>query len=134
VPLDGSASANTDMMNGESGIRVELRPAHAAGYAALVTLSGEHDLATSEELGATLAPIDGNLLVDLSPCEFIDSSVIGVLIGKSTGLVREGHRLELVVPAANTVVRRVVEVVGLRSLMPVHDELPSSATALDTAR
>ena len=134
MAVDGIASANTDATNGEFGIGVELRPAHAAGYAALVTLSGEHDLATSDELGATLAPIDGNLLVDLSPCEFIDSSVIGVLIGKSSDLAREGNRLELVVPSGNTMVTRVVDVVGLRSLMPVHHELPSSATALDTAR
>jgi anti-anti-sigma factor len=134
VPADGSASANTDATNGELGIAVELRPARAPGFAALVTLSGEHDLATRDELGSTLAPIAGNVLVDLSPCEFIDSSVIGVLIGKSADLTREGHRLELVVPAANSVVTRFVDVVGLRSLMPVHDGLPSSATALDTAR
>jgi anti-sigma B factor antagonist len=125
VPSNGSSPANADMLNSAFDIGVELRPPHTPGYAAIVTLSGEHDLATSKELGAALAPIDGNVLVDLSPCEFIDSSVIGVLLGKSSTLTREGHRLELVVPAANTIVTRVVEVVGLRTLMPVHDQLPA---------
>ena len=43
------------------------------------------------------------------------------------------HRLDLVVPPANTTVTRVVGVVGLRTLMPVHDAIPASETALDTA-
>jgi anti-anti-sigma factor len=128
VPSNGSTThASIGTIDSGSDIAVELRPAHAPGYMAIVTLSGEHDLATSKELGAALAPIDGNVLVDLSPCEFIDSSVIGVLLGKSSTLTREGHRLELVVPAANRAVTRVVEVVGLRTLMPVHDQLPSAA-------
>ena len=132
MPVDGSAPANTDATR-EFGIDVELRPAHAPGYAALVTLSGEHDLASSDELRATLAPIDGDVVIDLTPCEFIDSSVIGVLIGKSSDLARDDHRLDLVVPPANTMVTRVVGVVGLRTLMPVHDAIPASVTALDTA-
>lgn len=114
-------------------IQLELRPVGAVGYAAIVSLHGEHDLSTCSELRSTLAPLDGNVLLDLSTCEFIDSSVIGVVAAKSRDLAGQGHRLELVVPAANRVVTRVVNVVGLRTLMTVHEQL-ASATGTDTSR
>jgi anti-anti-sigma factor len=115
-------------------IEVELRSVRAAAYAAIVTLLGEHDISTSPELRATLAPLDGNVLLDLSACEYIDSTVIGVVLAKSGDLAREGRRLELVVPAANGSVTRVVDIVGLRTLMTVHDRMPTAdATAAGTA-
>ena len=67
------------------------------------------------------------MLIDLSACEFVDSTVISALISKSAALGRNGHRLELVVPAANGTVTRVIDVVGLRTLITVHEHLPSSA-------
>ena len=107
-----------------------LRPPHVSGYAAIVSLYGEHDLSTSAELTAALAPLDGNLLIDMSACEFIDSSVITALLGKSHELIREGHRLELLVPSGNRMVGRVVDVVvGLRTLVPVLEQLPATGTA-----
>jgi anti-anti-sigma factor len=105
-------------------IRVELHPAHADGYVALVSLCGEHDLATSGAIHAALAPIDGNVLVDLSECEFIDSSVIGELLEKYEDLRRKGHRLDLLVPPDRSSVRRIVDVIGLGTLLTVHDSLP----------
>lgn len=112
---------------------VELRPTRPLGYAAIVTMRGEHDLATSDELASTLAPIAGNLLIDMSGCGFIDSTVIGVVIGKSQELAREGYRLELVVPEQNRIVGRVVDIVGLRTLVTVHREVPRTENALDRA-
>ncbi len=99
----------------------------AAAYAAIVTLHGEHDIFTSSELRATLAPLDGNVLLDLSAREFIDSTVIGVVLARSGDLAREGRRLGLVVPAAN--VTRVVDMVGLRTLVKVHDRMPTAGAA-----
>ena len=55
--------------------------------------------------------------------------MIGVLIAKSAELVREGHRLELVVPSSNQIVSRVVQVVGLRTLMTVYEQVPTAASA-----
>ncbi len=49
---------------------------------ALVQLRGEHDLSGKEALAEALASASDqlNVLVDLSECTFMDSSVLGVLI------------------------------------------------------
>jgi anti-anti-sigma factor len=107
-------------------VELRFRPSCPDGYAAVAILCGEHDLASNAELEAVLAPIDGNLLIDLSRCEFIDSTVIGALIRKSEDLAREGHRLDLVVTSANIQVRRVLDVVGMSSLMTILPELPTA--------
>ncbi len=116
--------AERPLRDAREPIQLEFHPARAPGYAALVVLSGEHDLATHQAIRAALAPLSGNLLVDLSDCEFIDSTVIGTLLEKYEDLRREGQRLELIVPLENQTVRRVVDVTGLDTLMTVHDGLP----------
>ena len=110
-------------------VDVELAPRAPSGYVALVSLHGEHDLASSDELRAALDPIAGDLLVDLSACAFIDSTVIAVLLGKRHALRDAGHRLELVVPAANVPVARVLDVVGMRDLVRVHERMPTGLPA-----
>jgi anti-anti-sigma factor len=105
-------------------IEVGYAPDSVPGYEALVSLGGEHDLASSDELRATLEPIFGNVLVDLTRCEFMDSTVIGVLLAKQKDMQREGLRLDLVVPRENAAVARVIDVVGMRGLLTVHERLP----------
>jgi anti-anti-sigma factor len=100
-----------------------------AGYAAVVSLHGEHDLSTRDQVEEALAGIFGSVLVDLSACPFIDSTVIVALIAQLQERVREGHRLELVVPPGNTSILRIVEVVGLRDLLVVHDAMPPQSAA-----
>jgi anti-anti-sigma factor len=112
----------------EPTIDVEFSPDRASGYAALVSLGGEHDLASTDDLRAALDPIFGNVLVDLTRCGFMDSTVIGVLLAKLTDLKREGRRLDLVVPRDNVAIARVVDVVGMRGLLTVHERLPLDGT------
>ena len=81
-------------------IEVILRPDGLPSYEALIVLRGEHDLGTAEAFRVTLAPLFGDVLVDLGDCDFIDSTVIGALIAKARELEREGYRLECVVPPA----------------------------------
>jgi anti-anti-sigma regulatory factor len=54
-----------------------------------------------------LAPLRGSVLVDLSPCTFIDSAIIAILVEQGHRLMRGGSRLELRVadgsPVAETV-------------------------------
>ncbi len=101
-----------------------VRPARAPYVAALVRLRGEHDLASAPALRDTLHPIFGDVLVDLSDCTFIDSSVIGALITASQELEREGHTLALVVPPENVNVARTLEIVRMRELLRIHPAIP----------
>jgi anti-anti-sigma factor len=98
----------------------------APPYAAIVSLHGEHDLATAATIGDALSSLYGPILLDLSPCEFIDSTVIRTLLDKHRQLEADGHRLELLVPPDRKVIRRVLDVSGLRLVLTVHDTMPSS--------
>lgn len=104
-------------------------PADAPGFAGCVSLVGEHDIATHEQVVEALAQVSGNLLVDLTECTFIDSTVIGAVSARSVALRRDGHRLELVVPPAGSAVTRVLEIVGMSAIAPMHagwDAVPGS--------
>ena len=108
----------------EPDIEVELRPGDLPAFAAVVSLSGEHDLASAPQVLATLRSISGNQLVDLSACSFVDSSIISTLISASQELEREGHHLELLVPRENVIVARTLELVSMRDLFVIHEERP----------
>ena len=89
---------------------------------AVITLIGEHDLAGKQRLGEALASASArpNVLVDLSGCTFMDSSVIGALFSARSRLVERGGRLELVIPPEATIVRRIVDLARLHTLVPIH--------------
>jgi anti-anti-sigma factor len=105
-------------------VDIEVAAKSTPDYAATVILRNEHDLATSQGIEAMLAPLVGNVLVDLSECDFMDSTVITVLLSKARELEREGYQLELVVPPENVHATRIAEVVGLRAFTTVHDRRP----------
>jgi anti-sigma B factor antagonist len=99
-------------------------------HAALVVLGGEHDLYSADELQHTcdqsLVACD-HLIVDLSAAEFIDSTIIGVLLKtreKAAGLDR---RFSVVLGTA-PIVERILEVTGV---VPLLNVVPTVERALD---
>jgi anti-anti-sigma factor len=113
----------------DRSIEVRLDPAATRGYAGVVSLRGEHDLSTAVEIQDALEPIFGNVLVDLSGCDFIDSTVIAVLLDDSDIRKREGHCLELLVPPDNRVIMRTLQVSGIARLLVVHSNPETGAQA-----
>jgi anti-anti-sigma factor len=111
-------------------IEIRLSQPSEPGYAAVAKLCGEHDISTSADVQKALSPIFGNVLVDLTDCEFIDSTVIAALIVDFQLRRREGHRLELLVPPQNRTIARTLEISGVADLMTVHSALPGSAQLL----
>jgi anti-anti-sigma factor len=105
-------------------INVRLGREGAAGYVAVVSLNGEHDLATSEGVRVALAPLLGAVLVDLSGCDFVDSTVIGVLLERAQELKSDGYRLELVAPPEGSSAARALEITGFAEFVRM---LPRSA-------
>jgi anti-anti-sigma regulatory factor len=74
-----------------------------------------------------LAPLYGRVLVDLTRCSFIDSTVIATLIEKARALACDGHSLELRVSAdPSSPVARTLAIVGMSTFMLVHVAPPSA--------
>jgi anti-anti-sigma factor len=104
-----------------SVVEVVPRPATAPGYAAIVKVGGEHDIATAPLIRETLELIRGSILIDLSDCTFLDSSVIHVFVADADERRRAWQSFELIVPAANANVGRTVRISGLSELLVVHE-------------
>ena len=107
-------------------IEVERAPVRTPGFAAIVWLRGEHDLDSSRAIREALDAIDGDVLIDLSGCGFLDSSVIGLLLRRFQERTRRGQRLDLIVPPANRIIARTIEIASLRELITVHDGSPGA--------
>jgi len=89
----------------------------------VVTLYGEHDLSTATELAEQLEQLvdaGERVVVDLSKVDYIDSSVLNNLVRANARARTHGLRLTLQIGTA-AVVGRIVEITGLRDLLPIAD-------------
>ena len=100
-------------------------------HVALVVLAGEHDLHSADEVQQTfdqsLAVCD-HLIVDLSTAEFIDSTVVGVLLQTKKKAVERNRKFNVVLGTA-PVVERILNVTGV---VPHLNIVPTVEQALDT--
>ena len=89
----------------------------------MLTLRGEHDLSTETALAEALgqARPQARVLVDLSECAFLDSSVIKRLISAHAQQLRVGGRLELVIPPEARMVERLARLIRLHEVMRIHE-------------
>jgi len=90
-------------------------------HAALVVLGGEHDLYSADQLRQTIdMSLSGcdHLIVDLSAAEFIDSTIIGVLVQSMKNASGVGRKFSVVLGTA-PVVERALEVSGVLPLLNV---------------
>jgi anti-sigma B factor antagonist len=101
----------------ELGTRIETQ---THGDVAVVSLVGEHDLATAETVRAQLqASVEsgGGLVVSLMKTEFCDSTVVKALFHADEQLREREQRLVLHVATAS-IVRRMLDVSGLGDAVP----------------
>ena len=89
-----------------------------------VAVRGELDLSTAPGLEGPLDEIledgAGSVLIDLSGCEFIDSTGIALIVRAWQRLDGGGEGRSLVICSQNEQVRRVLEITGLELSIPVH--------------
>jgi stage II sporulation protein AA (anti-sigma F factor antagonist) len=89
-----------------------------------ISVRGELDLSTAPELeaplGAALEDGDGPILVDLSECEFIDSTGIALIVRAWQRLDSGDGNRSLVICSYNDQVRRVLDITGLGVSIPIH--------------
>jgi anti-sigma B factor antagonist len=103
----------------------------------IISVQGELDLSTAGDLEtpleAAVASGDARMLIDLSQCEFIDSTGIALI-------VRAWQRLDrgadgdgsgrVVICSQNEQVRRVLEITGLESSISIHGTRDEAIAAL----
>ncbi|HET6175271.1 MAG TPA: STAS domain-containing protein [Gaiellales bacterium] len=102
---------------------------------AIATLRGEHDLDSRAELDGALTRGSEHsfLLVDLSECGFLDSTVIGLLVVTCQRMWERDGRLELVVPAEAAALQRVMEIAGLTTFLTIHETRSEGIAAMEAA-
>ena len=89
-----------------------------------ISVHGELDLSTAPDLEGPLNEVlengKGSLLIDLSRCEFIDSTGIALIVRAWQRLDSGENGRALVICSQNDQVRRVLEITGLELSIPVH--------------
>ena len=94
----------------------------------VLTVLGELDLNTAPELEGpleeALADDESMVLVDLSQCEFIDSTGIALLVRAWQRLDRDAGegRGRLVACSHNHQVRRLLQITGVESSISLHEQ------------
>lgn len=107
----------------------EARSEELEGGIRAFTVCGELDMNTAPELERlleeTMSEEDGSVMLDLTDCEFIDSTGIALIVRAWQRIDRnagaEGHG-RLVLVCANHQVRRLLEITGVESSISLHDE------------
>jgi len=98
----------------------------------VLALEGEHDVGTADELRGRLAGAGSDVVVDLSGCAFVDSTIVACLAAAHRARAEGSGALAVVVPPeAAPVVRRALDILHIDSLLAV---APDLATALEDAR
>ena len=100
----------------------------------VVRVAGEVDMAHEEELRTELrAAVDAEgrgIVVDLTECEFIDSSAIrALLLSREENSPQDGGE-SLAVAASSNQILRILSVMGLDQVLPIEPTVEQAAAAL----
>jgi anti-sigma B factor antagonist len=102
-------------------LTIRTTPPGRGGDPSVVTVVGELDLATSPllvtELDQVRALGSGLVVVDLSACEFIDSSGLNALVNAHSEL--EGNGRRLIVVCHDPKILKVLEIAGLDQVLEI---------------
>jgi anti-anti-sigma factor len=103
----------------------------------VVAVRGELDLSTASDLERPLEDAissgDASVLIDLTECEFIDSTGIALIVRAWQRLDRAADgdgSGQVVISSDNDQVRRVLEITGLELSIPIHSTRDQALAAL----
>jgi anti-anti-sigma factor len=103
----------------------------------VIVVRGELDLSTASDLEGPLEEAvsshDGSVLIDLTDCEFIDSTGIALIVRAWQQLDNRADgdgSGRVVICSANDQVRRVLEITGLELSIPIHSTRDEALAAL----
>lgn len=91
----------------------------------IVRLHGEHDLFTKKRLTTALAQACAapHLIVDLTPCTFLESSIICALVGARDAREYGDATVGLVLPPRGGIARRALEMARVSEYLEVHETI-----------
>lgn len=99
-----------------------------------ISVRGELDLSTAPQLEGPLEEAldrgEGSVLIDLSQCEFIDSTGIALIVRAWQRLQGGENGRALVICTHNDQVRRVLEITGLELSIPIHKTRDEALAAI----
>ena len=112
----------------------EISSERGPGDTLVVRVAGEVDMSREDEVrGELRRAVDqdpSGIVVDLTECEFIDSSGVRALL-LSREAQRSGEDSErLAVAASSDQVLRILSVMGLDKVIPIHPSVEEAAAAL----
>jgi anti-sigma B factor antagonist len=101
----------------------------------VIVMRGEHDLSTAGELRERMEQLrvdQGPFVVDMTEATFIDSAVLGVLIGEHDRATSGGTAVGFAVgPGSGYGVRRIIDLAGVAAVLPISE---SRAAAVNRIR
>lgn len=99
--------------------------------ARVVSISGEFDIAHAESarrvLDEAAADRDHALVLDLTGCEFIDSSGLSTILAATRGRAAEASVAVVAVPQSE--LRRMLDLTGISLTLPTFETLDAAITA-----
>jgi anti-anti-sigma factor len=99
-----------------------------------LTVRGELDMNTAPELERkleeALADSDARIMLDLSECEFIDSTGIALIVRAWQRLDGNGGGGRLVLCCINHQVRRLLKITGVESSISMHEQRDAALAEL----
>jgi anti-sigma B factor antagonist len=100
----------------------------------VVRVRGEVDMSHEEELRAELhSAVEADakgIVVDLTECEFIDSSAIRALLLSREEKGSDGGNESFAVAASSEQILRILSVMGLDQVLPIEPTVEEAAAAL----
>jgi anti-sigma B factor antagonist len=113
----------------------EIASEHDPDGVFIVRVSGELDISHEEELRAELsrgvAEGNGRIVVDLTDCEFIDSSgVRALLLGREAQAADAGGGAQLVIASGSPQIVRILSVMGVDEAIPVRPTVEEAIAEL----
>lgn len=105
---------------------------HEEGEVHVVEILGEHDIASAPDLRialeGALAAAPTGVVADLTSASFIDSTILGVLLGGREKARELGRGFAVLLgPDGQLAVRRIIEVTGLGPILSVHETREAAA-------
>ena len=107
-----------------------------------ISVRGELDLETAPRLEESLTAARSgegiSVLIDLSECEFIDSSGVSLIVGCWRDLEQKGGDERLVLCCAKDQVKRLLTITGVEGSISIHGQIDEALRELrgenETAR